>query len=393
MKLNGNLLTGIDGSDKKDPQISVKKGFSSSRDESVAVRQLVRQIDQPDAAVVVLFASSDYNLGRLAEKLHEAFQTPLFGCTTAGEITPDGYIQGTLVGFSIASDRLQAYPFLLPNLRKFDSGWMKKTVKEIQDRLAKARKVMPEAREFGLLLIDGLSLMEEYIAAILANALEDVPIAGGSAGDDLKFKETFVYFDGKFHSDAALFTLFMTTLPFTLMKTQHFAATDERLVITAATPEKRMVQEINGRPAADEYARVIGMTLMEIKHLVYFARPLMLRVGGEYFVRSIQKVNEDSSLTFFSAIDEGLVLRVAKRENLLENLEHAFNQVRQKIPNIKLTIGCDCILRRLEIMDRALENPVNEILKRHNVIGFSTYGEQTNSLHVNQTFTGIVLGE
>jgi hypothetical protein len=27
------------------------------------------------------------------------------------------------------------------------------------------------------------------------------------------------------------------------------------------------------------------------------------------------------------------------------------------------------------------------------VTGFNTYGEQFNSVHVNQTFTGIVLGE
>ncbi len=377
----------------KRTRLNIRKGFAKEQDESIAVRQLAQQIDQTDASVVVVFASSHYNLERLGGKLQEAFQAPLIGCTTSGEITPDGYAQGTLSGFSIASDELRIDQFLISSLHNLDSARFEKTVSNIQDRLSQARKTTPEASAFGLLLIDGLSLMEEQIAAILANAVEDVPIVGGSAGDDLKLEKTHIYSNGKFIPDAALFTLFITTLPFASIKTQHFIATDERLVITGATPEKRLVQEINGRAAAEEYARVVGMKPEQLKHLVYFARPLMLRIGGEYFVRSIQKVNDDGSLTFFSAIDEGLVMRIAEREDPVENLESAFNQIRRKIPEIKLTIGCDCILRRLEIMDKMLEEPIDEIMKHYNVIGFNTYGEQFNSLHVNQTFTGIVLGE
>ena len=37
---------------------------------------------------------------------------------------------------------------------------------------------------------------------------------------------------------------------------------------------------------------------------VFAAHPVVVRIGGQYFVRSIAKVNEDESLTFFCAIDE-----------------------------------------------------------------------------------------
>jgi hypothetical protein len=119
----------------------------------------------------------------------------------------------------------------------------------------------------------------------------------------------------------------------------------------------------------------------------------MLRLGGRHYVRSIQKANEDGSLTFFCAIDEGLVLRLASGENLVENLRAAFDEARRDVARIKLTIGCDCILRRLEIRDKRLEAAVNGILKENHVIGFNTYGEQFQSIHINQTFTGVVLGE
>ena len=255
------------------------------------------------------------------------------------------------------------------------------------------REAHPEHNLFGTLLIDGLSVMEEQVIAILADAVGDMPIVGGSAGDDIKFEKTFIYANGDFYSDAALFIVFETVLPFMQIKTQHFTASDNRLVITKALPEKRIVYEINGRPAAQEYARIVGLDVENINPQVFSTYPVMLRLGGKHYVRSIQKVNDDGSLSFFCAIDEGLVLRVASGVNLVENLNDTFKQVRQELPHIKLTIGFDCILRLLEVKQKQLEPQVNEIFKQNRVMGFNTYGEQYNSVHVNQTFTGIVLGE
>lgn len=34
---------------------------------------------------------------------------------------------------------------------------------------------------------------------------------------------------------------------------------------------------------------------------------------------------------------------------------------------------------------------MSQTLARHNVVGFNSYGEQLNMLHVNQTFTGVAI--
>jgi hypothetical protein len=374
-------------------RVTVKTGCSTAKDERDAVSELAGMIEQPGSSVTGIFASSSYSLEKLAGELKRTFADPIIGCTTSGEITPSGYSQGTLSGFSIASKEMQAHPLLLTSLEEYGSAEMEEVVNTLKDLRARALEVSPESRAFGLLLIDGLCVREEHVAAVLANALNDVPLVGGSAGDDLNFEKTYVYHDGKFISNAGILTLFFTTLPFMPIKTQHFRASDQRLVITKATPEKRIVHEINGKPAAEEYARIVGVSTAELDPAVFSISPIMLRTGGEYYVRSIQKVNPDGSLTFYCAIDEGLVLRVAEGENLVENLKAAFAEVRSSIPKIKLTIGCDCILRLLEVKSKGLQKEVNEILVENNVIGFNTYGEQFNSLHVNQTFTGIVLGE
>ena len=50
-----------------------------------------------------------------------------------------------------------------------------------------------------------------------------------------------------------------------------------------------------------------------------------------------------------------------------------------------------CILRRIEAQENQRFGAVSALLKRHGVVGFSTYGEQLNSMHVNQTMTGVAI--
>jgi len=85
-------------------------------------------------------------------------------------------------------------------------------------------------------------------------------------------------------------------------------------------------------------------------------------------------------------------LRAAHREDLVADLEDAFDRVRHKVGQPSLVIACDCILRNLEIEQAGLKEQVGEVFRRHNAAGFATYGEQLHGLHVNQTFTGIAFG-
>jgi hypothetical protein len=41
---------------------------------------------------------------------------------------------------------------------------------------------------------------------------------------------------------------------------------------------------------------------------------------------------------------------------------------------------------------KQIKHLVSKVLARNNVIGFCTYGEQFNAMHVNQTFTGVAIG-
>jgi hypothetical protein len=222
--------------------------------------------------------------------------------------------------------------------------------------------------------------------------LGKIPLIGGSAGDDLKFAKTSIFCNGRFHPDSVALILITTSLPFKIFKTQHFVSTNERLVVTEADTTRRIVMEINGLPAAEEYARLVGVDTHDLNPMRFAASPVVVVIDGTDYVRSIQKANPDGSLTFFCAIEEGVVLRVAHGVDLVNNLEHTFDSIRAEIGPPQLVFGCDCILRNLEVSQNGLKDIVGEIFRRNNTIGFSSYGEQFHGVHVNQTLTGIAIG-
>ncbi len=265
-------------------------------------------------------------------------------------------------------------------------------VQDLLRRLEEAGRPADAATTFAMLLVDGLSLREEPVTRSLKHALGNIQLFGGSAGDGARFKATHVYHAGAFHPDSAVLVLVSTDLPFVVFKTQHFVALDERLVVTDADPTTRVVREINGLPAAVEYARCVGIQPDQLDPLRFASRPVVVVIDGTDYVRSIQRVYPDGSLGFYCAIDEGIVLRAAHGVDLVENLEAALARALDAVGPPELVIGFDCILRNIEITQEGLKDQVADLFNRHNAVGFSTYGEQYGGVHVNQTLTGIAIG-
>jgi hypothetical protein len=376
-----------------DNRARIRRAQSCATDTCEAAREFHAAVTQPDMALVLFFCSSAYDLEALAGEMKRLFGgVQVVGCTTAGEIGPSGYRDHSLTGASFPASDFHAVSGRLDHLQQFA---MTSVPAFVQELLQKQESHAPQTdtdNSFALLLIDGLSVREEPVTRALQSALGRLPLIGGSAGDGVNFGRTHVYFEGRFHADSAVLTLVTTLLPFKLFMTQHFVATDERLVVTEADTDLRVVKEINGLPAAQEYARILGIDASDLDPLRFAAWPVVVMIDGTNFVRSIQKVNLDGSLTFFCAIENGLVLRVAKGVDLLDDLERTFAQVRSEIGPPQLVLGCDCILRKLEISQGPLKDKVNELLQQNNAVGFNTYGEQFHGVHVNQTLVGIAIG-
>ena len=374
-------------------QSTIRTAQSRATDARQAVQEFHAGVQQADMSTVMFFCSSHYDLDVLADEMNRLFHgITVVGCTTAGEIGPAAYCDFSLTGASFPASHFLAVSGLFNHLQQFDIARGQAFSNGLLQQI-EARAPNSTAKDYlAFLMIDGLSVREEPVVRTFQSALGKIPLIGGSAGDDLKFSRTWVFHGGAFHTDSAVLLLLATSLPFRTFKTQHFVSNNERLVVTEADPASRIVKEINGLPAAEEYARVVGATVAELGSLNFANTPVVVVIDGTDYVRSIQKANPDGSLTFYCAIDEGLVLRVAHGKDLVANLNQTFENIAAEIGTPQVVLACDCILRNLEISQDGLKDSVSAIFRRNNVIGFSTYGEQYGGVHVNQTLTGIAFG-
>jgi len=367
---------------------------SRATDAKQAVQAFHDGVTQRDMELVIFYCSPLYDLSVIAAEMRDLFGAVLvIGCTTAGEIGPAGYCDHSLSGVSFSSSHFKVAAGRLGDLQHFGISIGQTFVQSLQQRIESEQIGDRFTKSFALMLIDGLSVREEPVAHAFQYALGNTILLGGSAGDEKNFKQSFVYFEGSFKSDSTVLALIYTDLPFTSFKTQHFIASDIRLVVTSADAVRRIVKEINGLPAAEEYARLIGVDVSELNSKCFAASPLVMKINGTDYVRSIQKANADGSLTFYCAIDEGLVLRMAHGVEMVGTLEKSMEDIRNQIGMPLLVLVSDCVLRALEFEQGGVKDRIGEIYSQFNVLGFNSYGEQYLGIHVNQTLTGIAIGK
>ena len=354
-----------------------------------AISVLAAKFAGVDLALLVLLVSPQADFDDIAKEAAACFpSTPMIGCTTSGEIGTNGYTHGEIVAIALPRSHFIARTLLIPDLDDFDAQAIIDAMIQARNDMAKAEPIWTQ--EFTHMLIDGLSQKEDKILSELAVGLGPVPLFGGSSGDGDAFAKTFLLEDGIVYTNAAVMAQVRSRCPVKVFKTDHFNPTERRMVVTSATPSQRIVHEINAEPAAREYARILGKDPNQLTTFTFAAHPVVVRIGDKHHVRSIHEVLKNGDLTFFSAIDEGLVLSLATPENMVTHLDRELNDLSHETPPDTIW-ACDCMLRRKEAEQGQMVGAISKLLIDHNVIGFSTYGEQSNSMHINQTLTAVAI--
>lgn len=345
-------------------------------------------------ALVLFFCAPEYETAGFAAALGDRFADGLVvGCTSAGEIGPGGYHEDSVTAVSFARPDFEAVAGLLVAEGELELGRCGVTIADLRRQLDERIDGWTGAvNRFALLLVDSTTQREDEVASLVGGALADIPVLGGSAGDALAFERSSIFCDGRFHAEGAVLILIATRRPIRTFRSQHFVASNKRVVVTGADPKRRLVTELDAEPAVDVYARLVGCPVAELTPMVFATHPLVVRLGGAEYVRSIQKANPDGSLSFYCAIDEGLVLALSEGRDLLNRTESLFEDLRTSIGVPDAVIGFECVLNRLEAERNQIKHHLSRLHHANNVTGFASFGEQWGSMHVNQTFTGVAIG-
>lgn len=371
-------------------------GIAVAESIAATARQAVSELKAGlggDYQHVIVFFSRNYNARELADAFASQFAgVPVSACSTAGGIGPSGMIEKGLVAVAFPRDGFRIHTGLIEDVGSFGVERASAIVRRLKTQLSERAGQKLRDRVFGLMLVDGLSEAEEPLVAAVHWAFDDMQLIGGSSGDGLMFEKTALIHEGRVLNRAAILMMIESDFPFRIFKTDNFEATPVKFVVTAANAEHRVVHELNAEVAAREYASAIGLMLDDLSPLSFASYPLVVKVGGDYYCRSIRNVNADGSLSFYCAIDEGLVFTLARLKDMLRSTQQKLEEVDMSLDGIDIALGFECVLRRLDAENRQVMRQMEDLYKRYSVVGFHTYGEQLNAMHLNQTLTGIAFG-
>ena len=354
------------------------RASSAETDGARVAAELSEQLPSDTSALLVFASNLDEALAQALASRFPAAQ--IIGASTAGEIGPAGYVHGSVAALAFTNTLVRTR--LVSSL---EGGHALTGARDAADALLREL----DTPSFGLMLCDGLSGMEELVVAGAARAWRGLGFVGGSAGDERRFVGTKIMHGGHVHDDAAVLALVSVPGTFHLFKHEHFEAGSEALVVTDARPAERLVLTLNGRPAAQEYARAAGVEANG--PLALHAHPAVVRMGPRHYVRAAMKVLEGGGIQFASAIEVGVVLSVGRSTGHIPSLQNLTRELEAALGQVDATLCFDCVGRLAEIDQLGVRPEAAALLERIKGLGFASYGEQWNGMHVNQTLTGVAL--
>ncbi len=370
--------------------MNLKNGYVQNIESSqAAAEELASQLNQPGTKLVVFYAPNTYDHEVLAKEMKKHFEDAIVvGSSSGGQLIPGfGYDEGKLAGFSIAGDDFEVSATLINDI-KVRAPLSKRQIQETADKIGFDQS----SKGFGLLLVDGLSFSEEKILSTINSTIPHIPVIGGSSSDSWEFKATYLSFDGETTMNAAVLILIKTNKPFIYFRENIYDATEHEFKITE-TNGFRCISKLNNRPAAEVYAETLGCSIEELpKKFMY--NPL-----GRVFVDGIwiltpTEVTKEGGIIVFGNVMVNTTVKILKGLDPVEVAGQTANRIMDSLSNPKFIIGFNCMMRHLQFRNEG--NGKQAYDKINNVapfVGLSTYGEQLEKIHCNQTLTLVAVGD
>ncbi|HWQ66571.1 MAG TPA: FIST N-terminal domain-containing protein [Methanospirillum sp.] len=365
--------------------MALKVTYTIQSEPQLAASDIASAFSDLKPVAVIFFASSQYDPCNISAAMKEEFpDATVIGCSTAGEIITGKMLKNSIVAMALESDLIEGIASEVIDLQDGQS-----TTKAVTELAAKFRSKpldLSVDNFVGMILIDGLSCAEERIMSKIGD-LVNITVIGGSAGDDLAFKKTWVYLDGKSYSNSAILTLIKPGCKFDIIKTQSFCGMNKKLIPTVVDENSRRVEEFNGKPAAKVYAEALGVSEAEIESQ-FMIHPVGLMSDDEPYVRAPHRV-EGKSIYFHCQILKNIELEILSPTDIIEETRKAIVLMEKRVGPIKGLINFNCSERTFLLNKADKCDEYGALFNHIPTIGFSTYGEEYIG-HMNQTATMLI---
>lgn len=280
------------------------------------------------------------------------------------------------------------------DLHVADTQTASQRITAIQQELMQLQVRMPLSadRTFAMIYCDGLSASEGFLMQAWYNSGRFPCLAiGGSAGGKITFDGTWIGAGGRVLQGKAVivFCQMVAGKSFAPFKSQNFTPREQSWLIAEADPIARTVTSVFNRQGQQqpfvaslcEHLNCTKAQLTErLKGLTFG-----VKVGGEYFIRSIAKI-ESGGVQFFCDLEFGDRLFLMEEKDFKQATQLEWQAFTARHGKPAAILMNDCILRRVGNADK-LHNA--HFFKGIAAAGFSSFGEILG-VPINQTLSALV---
>jgi hypothetical protein len=159
-----------------------------------------------------------------------------------------------------------------------------------------------------------------------------------------------------------------------------------------------VITELDGQPAGRRLHALVRRLGDEVDRPGPPALPLSTRyafaryIGGAPYVRSIMYLDGDH-VVLASAVEPGHVLRLMRSGDLIGTTRRDLAAAAERVGGtMAALLAVSCIGRHVEAAARGLGRELAAVYAAYPTIGFQSSSEQTGTLLVNHTLTGLAIG-
>jgi signal transduction histidine kinase/CheY-like chemotaxis protein len=356
------------------------------------IKKIIDGIGQPNVRAVIYFFSPSFEKHEPQKALVNAFpDAACIGASMYGGWASEGAVRTGVTLMSLSSDEVaNGYLSFQEGVKKDPIKAAHAAIAELKDKTA-GQKINSD-EYLGLIFFDGLCLGELIMKEFTMEKDLNIAFVGGAAADEMSFTRTLVGAGDKLSDDGLAVVILKMKIPFFFNHYVHYLPTENSFTITQVEIMKRIAWEINGEPAADFYARQVGVEDASKLTVEIFARnPLGLLLGDSIYIRSPNTVVDGNGLQFYCYIEAGTKVFLLKQGNIIAHAEKGIAEVAQFLPGIQGCLLFNCIQRYLELIEYDKIDAFNNVFSKYPMIGFNTYGEELFTHH-NQTLTAVFFG-
>ncbi len=365
-----------------------------------AVNELCSMLKRSSSSydAVVFFASSDYDFSKLSQLLYEKFpNSQVIGATSSGEITSHGFTSHSIVLNALSDSGSTSFKgVLIDDIDEFPAIQSKDIENAASSIGISLSSPNCSKNAFAITLICGLLSAEEGFLSLFYSLTKDKNflIAGGSAGDDLKFQTTYVSYNGQVSSKGAVLLFVRTMRAFKIVKENIFQKTGKTIMLTSVNPEKHLITGIDKQNPKRRYMDVLGISEHQLSDAI-LDHPMGRVFGNEVFIASLINFDNSGNLTMYARVLQDSIQEILEPMDTLAITEQTCKGILKEIPHPSCVILFNCILRTVGFQKKHQQESVNSIWKKYfpTYSGFSTYGEQFGHINSNQTLVALVMGD